>query len=106
MKQFVFDAINLDQNVLGVQEGISKDMVILSSLMTCLQRSKGSNISFGERDMHKFKSMRQAQRFLNAHAAVYNLFNLDRHLVSAKNFRYFRPRAFAMCGLHHPNKLG
>ena len=31
-----------------------------------------------ERGMRKFKSMRQAQRFLDAHAAVYNLFNLGR----------------------------
>ena len=45
--------------------------------------------------MRKFKSMHQAQRFLNAHAAVYNLFNLGRHLVSAENYRYFRLRAFA-----------
>ena len=48
-----------------------------------------------ERGMRKFKSMRQAQRFLGAHAAVYNLFNLGRHLVSAENYRYFRLRAFA-----------
>ena len=40
-----------------------------------------------ERGMRKFKSMEQAQRFLNAHAAVYNLFNLGRHLVSAENYR-------------------
>jgi putative transposase len=45
--------------------------------------------------MRKFKSVEQAQRFLNAHAAVYNLFNLGRHLVSAENYRYFRLRAFA-----------
>ncbi len=48
-----------------------------------------------ERGMRKFKSVLQAQRFLNTHAAVYNLFNLGRHLVSAKNYRYFRLRAFA-----------
>jgi putative transposase len=48
-----------------------------------------------ERVMRKFKSMSQAQRFLGAHAAVYNLFNLARHLVSAENYRYFRLRAFA-----------
>ena len=48
-----------------------------------------------ERGMRKFKSMRQAQRFLGAHAAIYNLFNLGRHLVSAENYRYFRLRAFA-----------
>ena len=45
--------------------------------------------------MRKFKSMHQAQRFLGAHAAVYNLFNLGSHLVSAENYRYFRQRAFA-----------
>jgi putative transposase len=38
--------------------------------------------------------MEQAQRFLNVHAAVYNLFNLGRHLVSAENYRFFRQRAF------------
>lgn len=48
-----------------------------------------------ERRMRQFKSMEQAQRFLNAHTAVYNLFNLGRHLVSAENYRYFRARAFA-----------
>ena len=45
--------------------------------------------------MRRFKSMKQAQRFLNVHAAVYNLFNLGRHLVSAVNYRYFRLRSFA-----------
>jgi putative transposase len=48
--------------------------------------------------MRKFKSMEQAQLFLNAHAAVHNLFNLGRHLVSAKNYRYFRLRAFCVFG--------
>ena len=48
-----------------------------------------------ERGMRRFKSMQQAQRFLGAHAAVYNLFNLGRHLVSAKHYRLFRERAFA-----------
>ncbi len=48
-----------------------------------------------ERGMRKFKSIEQAQRFLGAHAAVYNLFNLGRHLISAENYRYFRIRAFA-----------
>ena len=48
-----------------------------------------------ERGMRRFKSIQQAQRFLSAHATVYNLFNLGRHLVSAKNYRIFRSRAFA-----------
>ena len=48
-----------------------------------------------ERGMRRFKSTQQAQRFLSAHAAVYNLFNLGRHLVSAKHYRLFRESAFA-----------
>jgi putative transposase len=48
-----------------------------------------------ERIMRRFKSTMQAQRFLSAHAAVYNLFNLGRHLVSANHYRLFRDNAFA-----------
>jgi putative transposase len=48
-----------------------------------------------ERGMRKFKSMEQAQRFLNAHAAAYNLFSLGKHLASAETYRYFRQRTFA-----------
>ena len=47
-----------------------------------------------ERGMRCFKPSRQAQRFLGVHAAVYNHFNLGRHLVSAKNYRMLRMRAF------------
>jgi putative transposase len=48
-----------------------------------------------ERGMRRFKSARQAQRFLDVHAAVYNLFNLGRHLISAKHYRTLREGAFA-----------
>ena len=48
-----------------------------------------------ERGMRRFKSMRQAQRFLTAHAAVSNLFNLGRHLVRAEYYRNLRMSAFA-----------
>jgi putative transposase len=48
-----------------------------------------------ERGMRRFKSVHQAQRFLSTHAAVYNLFNLGRHLMSANHYRVFRQRAFA-----------
>ena len=48
-----------------------------------------------ERGMRKFKSTRQAQRFLGAHAAVCNLFNLGRHLVRAQHYRDLRMSAFA-----------
>jgi putative transposase len=48
-----------------------------------------------ERGMRRFKSIEQAQRFLGVHAAVFNLFNLGRHEVTAKHYRLFRQRAFA-----------
>ena len=48
-----------------------------------------------ERGMRRFKSTKQAQRFLGVHAEVYNLFNLGRHLVSAKNYRLLRENSFA-----------
>jgi putative transposase len=48
--------------------------------------------------MRKIKSIDQGQRFLSAHAEVYNLFNLGRHWVSAKDYRMFRDRAFASWG--------
>jgi len=47
-----------------------------------------------ERGMRKFKSIRQAQRFLGPHAAVYNLFNLGRHLVFSNHYRNLRISAF------------
>ena len=48
-----------------------------------------------ERGMRRFKSVRQAQRFLSAHAAVSNLFNLGRHLVKAEHYRNLRISAFS-----------
>jgi putative transposase len=47
-----------------------------------------------ERGMRKFKSVGQAQKFLTVHAAVHNLFNLGRHLVSASHYRDLRTSAF------------
>ncbi len=48
-----------------------------------------------KRGMRRFKSIVQAQRFLGVHSAVYNLFNLGRHLISASHYRLIRMRAFA-----------
>ena len=48
-----------------------------------------------ERGMRRFKSIRQAQRFVTAHAAVSNLFNLGRHLVRAQHYRGLRVSAFS-----------
>ena len=47
-----------------------------------------------ERGMRRFKSVRQAQRFVTAHAAVSNLFNLGRHFVRAEHYRDLMVSAF------------
>ena len=48
-----------------------------------------------ERKMQRFKSARSAQRFLSVYSAVFNNFNLQRHLVSRSTLRIFRAEAAA-----------
>lgn len=48
-----------------------------------------------ERKMQRFKSQGQAQRFVSTHSAIYNTFNIERHLVSRNNMRHFRSAAMA-----------
>ena len=47
-----------------------------------------------ERQMKRFKSPRQAQRFLSAHGQIDNLFHLRRGHVTAAEYRAARMRAF------------
>ncbi len=47
-----------------------------------------------ERQMKRFKSAGQAQRFLSAHDGINNLFHLRRHQVSATQYRAARTQAF------------
>jgi putative transposase len=49
-----------------------------------------------ERQMRRFKSAAQAQRFLSVHCVVRNLFNLSWHRLRAGNHRLLRGRAFAV----------
>ena len=47
-----------------------------------------------ERQMKRFKSAGQAQRFLSAHDGINNLFHLRRHQVPATQYRAARTQAF------------
>jgi putative transposase len=46
-----------------------------------------------ERKMQRFKTPGSAQKFLSAHAAVYNTFNVQRHLTSAQTHSTLRAAA-------------
>jgi putative transposase len=48
-----------------------------------------------ERKMQLFKSARAAQNFLSTHAAVFNTFNVQRHLTSAQTYRTLRAAAMS-----------
>jgi len=47
-----------------------------------------------ERQMQRFKSPRQAQRFLSSHAMIYGYFRPRRHLMTAAQYRCARAKAF------------
>ena len=43
--------------------------------------------------MQRFKSPGSAQQFLPTHGPIYNLFNVQRHLISRPTLRTFRDHA-------------
>src|SRR4051812_8055875 len=47
-----------------------------------------------ERQMQRFKSPEQAQRFLSSHAMIYGHFRPRRHLMTAAEYRDARAKAF------------
>ncbi|GMR14303.1 MAG: IS6 family transposase [Gemmatimonadota bacterium] len=47
-----------------------------------------------ERQMRRFKSVGQAQRFLPVHGVILNFFRFSRHRMGSENSRWLRARAF------------
>jgi len=48
-----------------------------------------------ERRMKRFKSAKSAQRFVSIHSVVYNIFNVQRHLISRRTLCQFRSQAMS-----------
>jgi putative transposase len=48
-----------------------------------------------EKQMRRFKSHQQAQRFLSVHGPIQNLFRVGRHHLKAVHYRLLRRRAFS-----------
>lgn len=49
-----------------------------------------------ERKMQRFKSPGSVQRFLNVHAATYNTFYFQRHLINRPTLKQYRAEAFSI----------
>ncbi len=60
-------------------------------------RAENSHLSVRRREckMQLSKSQGPAQSFVSTHSAIYNCFNIERHLVSRKTMRTYRDRAYA-----------
>ena len=84
-QHYLWRAVNQDGEVVDVFLQTKRDGATATRFFTRLMRGAA---------FRRFKSVRQAQRFLGIHAAVYNLFNLGRHLVRAEHYRNLRESAF------------
>ena len=75
---------------------------LLPSVGHCQERRRNNRAEvshqptrFRERQRRRFKSPRQAQRFLAVHGPSNNLFRLGRHLLPARHYRTLRTQTFA-----------
>jgi len=58
-------------------------------------RAENSHLVIRRRELkqQRFKSQCSAQRFLSTHAAIYNTFKLQHHLIGRSTLRLFRADA-------------
>ena len=49
-----------------------------------------------ERQMHRYKSPKHAQRFLSAQGPINNVFRCQRNCLSAQRYRHVRTTAFSL----------
>jgi putative transposase len=98
-QQYLWRAVDQDGEVVDVYLQTRRDLmpdVTYNTERYANNRAEQSHESTRVRDrgMRRFRSPKQAQRFLSTHAAVYNLFIPGRHLVRAEHYR--NPRISAL----------
>jgi putative transposase len=95
-KHYLWRAVDQDGEVVDVFLQARRDGTAAKRFFKRLLRSHGAEPRKIVTD--KLRSYGVAQRFLGAHAAVSNLFNLGRHLVRAEHYRNLREGAFEEWG--------
>ena len=99
-QHYLWLAVDQDGEVVDVYRQAKRDGAAAKRFFSRLLRNYGSEPwkivtdKLRSYSVAHRKSMRQAQRFVTAHAAVQNLFNLGRHLVRAEHHRTLRVSAF------------
>jgi putative transposase len=66
----------------------------VAKVMPDNNRAENSDRPTRQRQMQRFKSGGQAQRFLSTHAIIYGHFRPRRHLMAAVGYRRARAKAF------------
>jgi putative transposase len=91
-QHYLWRAVDQDDEVVDVFLHAKRDCAAAKRFLKRLLRPHGGEARKIVTD--KLRSYGVAQQFLSVHAAVYNLFNLGRHLVGVQYYRDLRMSAF------------